>query len=114
MVFVALLYLVRGRPPAQIYHEEWEERLAGGMLRAETLSPVISQAEAADQEKSKPEPPFQCRDFCLRERRVVASHGFGIEFRGDGKGRLDVFVPERQVGWELEFVCVHDVRKSAL
>ena len=45
--------------PAQAYFEDFQERLAAGMLRAEPLDHVISQAEAEEQDRMKPEPPRQ-------------------------------------------------------
>ena len=45
--------------PAQAYFEDFQERLAAGMLRAEPLDHVISQAEAEEQDRTKPEPARQ-------------------------------------------------------
>ena len=45
--------------PAQAYFEEFQEKLAAGMLQAEPLDRIISQAEAEDQDRQKPEPPRQ-------------------------------------------------------
>ena len=45
--------------PAQAYFEDFQERLAAGMLRAEPLDQVISQAEAEEQDRMKPEPARQ-------------------------------------------------------
>ena len=45
--------------PAQAYHEDFQERLSAGMLRAESLDQVISLAEAEEQERQKPDPPKQ-------------------------------------------------------
>ena len=41
--------------PAQGYFEEFQEKLATGMLHAEPLDQIISQAEAEDQDRKKPE-----------------------------------------------------------
>ena len=45
--------------PAQAYFEEFQEKLSAGMLQAEPLSQMISQAEAEEQERKKPDPPRQ-------------------------------------------------------
>ena len=45
--------------PAQAYFEEFQEKLAAGMLQAEPLDQVISQAEAEEQDRKKPDPPRQ-------------------------------------------------------
>ena len=45
--------------PAQAYFEDFQERLAAGMLRVETLGQVTSQAEAEEQDRTKPEPTRQ-------------------------------------------------------
>ena len=45
--------------PAQAYFEDFQERLAAVMLRAQPLDQVISQAEAEEQNRSKPEPARQ-------------------------------------------------------
>ena len=45
--------------PAQAYFEEFQEKLAAGMLQAEPLDRIISQAEAEDQDQQKPDPPRQ-------------------------------------------------------
>ena len=42
--------------PGQSYFEAFEEKLASGELKAETLAQVISEAEEQEQRKSKPEP----------------------------------------------------------
>ena len=44
---------------AQAYFEEFQEKLAAGMLQAEPLDQVISQAEAEEQDMKKPDPPRQ-------------------------------------------------------
>ena len=44
---------------AQAYFEEFQEKLAAGMLQAEPLDQVISQAEAEEQDPEKPDPPRQ-------------------------------------------------------
>ena len=46
--------------PAQVYFEEFQEKLAEGMLQAEPLDQIISQAEAEDQDRKKPELARQC------------------------------------------------------
>ena len=46
--------------PAQAYFEEFQEKLAAGMLQAEPLDQVISQAEAEEQDRKKPDPLRQC------------------------------------------------------
>ena len=46
--------------PAQAYFEDFQERLAAGMLRAEPLDRVISQAEVEEQDCTKPEQARQC------------------------------------------------------
>ena len=45
--------------PAQAYFEEFQEKLAAEMLQAEPLDQVISQAEAEEQDRKKPDPPRQ-------------------------------------------------------
>ena len=45
--------------PAQAYFEEFQEKLAAGMLQAELLDQVISQAEAEAEDRKKPDPPRQ-------------------------------------------------------
>ena len=45
--------------PAQAYFEDFQEKLAAGMLQAEPLDQVISQAEAEEQDWKKPDPPRQ-------------------------------------------------------
>ena len=45
--------------PAQAYFEEFQEKLSAGMLQAEPLDQVISQAEAEEQDRKKPDPPRQ-------------------------------------------------------
>ena len=45
--------------PAQAYFEEFQEKLATGMLQAELLDQVISQAEGEEQDRKKPDPPRQ-------------------------------------------------------
>ena len=44
---------------AQAYFEDFQERLAAGMLTTEPLDQVISQAEADEQDRTKPEPARQ-------------------------------------------------------
>ena len=44
---------------AHAYFEEFQEKLAAGMLQAEPLDQVISQAEAEEQDRKKPDPPRQ-------------------------------------------------------
>ena len=41
--------------PAQAYFEDFQESLAAGMLRAEPFDQVISQAEAGEQDRTRPE-----------------------------------------------------------
>ena len=43
----------------QAYFEEFQEKLAAGMLQAEPLDQVISQAEAEEQDRKEPDPPRQ-------------------------------------------------------
>ena len=45
--------------PAQAYFEEFQEKLAAGIIQAEPLDQVISQAEAEEQDRKKPDPPRQ-------------------------------------------------------
>ena len=45
--------------PAQAYFEEFQEKLAARMLQAEPLDQVISQAEAEEQDRKKPDPQRQ-------------------------------------------------------
>ena len=44
---------------AHAYFEEFQEKLAAGMLQAEPLDQVISQAVAEEQDRKKPDPPRQ-------------------------------------------------------
>ena len=44
---------------AEAYFEEFQEKLAAGMLQVEPLDQIISQAEAEEQDRKKPEPPRQ-------------------------------------------------------
>ena len=45
--------------PAQAFFEEFQEKLEAEMLQAEPLDQVISQAEAEEQDRKKPDPPRQ-------------------------------------------------------
>ena len=45
--------------PAQAHFEEFQEKIAAGMLQAEPLDQVISQAAAEEQDRKKPDPPRQ-------------------------------------------------------
>ena len=64
--------------PAQACFEEFQEKLAAGMLQAEPLDQIISQAEAEDQDRKKPEPPRHCgihldASFTIQTRRGYTS-----------------------------------------
>ena len=44
---------------AQAYFEEFQEKLAEGMLQAQLPEQIVTQAVAEDQDRKKPEPPRQ-------------------------------------------------------
>ena len=52
------IYRKRSSSPRHTF-EEFQEKLAAGMLQAEPLDQVISQAEAEEQDRKKPDPPRQ-------------------------------------------------------
>ena len=71
--------------PAQAYYEDFQERLAAGMLRTESLDQVVSQAEAEEQDRTKPESTRQygihldSRLTLQTRRKYTSSHPKDVE-----------------------------------